>query len=263
MKKGYSRFVLMSFVLAVVFRTLLSFLSPNIVFVILFYLSFVAGIVLLGLETFKQKEFANAFNLENRFHLGFFGALAGVGAFADFLSTVFEIYNLASKGDGNILAAGIPLGFECLFAFVSVLCFAMVSMSFSKSKRYDFRQLKFLNLAPLIWLTSKGIATLSTIVDISKIDNALAYISIAFGMLAFYYFARETENDKGASAICVFCFRAFTFVAIMMFVSRLELVLSGSASPVDRDTIFALTISFVGLFVYFLEKNIFAYTKLD
>lgn len=263
MKKGYSRFVLLSFVLAVVFRTLLSFLSPNTVFVVLFYVFFLAGIVLLGVESFSQKEFANAFNLENKFHLGFFGALAGIGAFVDFLSSVFGLYSLVSGEKENILAAGIPLGFECVFAFSSVLCFAMVSMSFSKSRRYDFRQLKFLNLSPLFWITSKGIVTLSSIVDVGVIDNALVYISIVFGMLAFYYFARETENDNGAGALCVFCFRAFTFVALMMFVSRLELVLKGYSSPIDRESLFALTISFVGIFVYFLEKNIFAYTKLD
>lgn len=256
-------FALMSFVVAVTFRTLLSFLPSITIFTALFYIFFVSGIVLLGVETFKQKEFANAFNFENKFHLNFFGALAGVGLFIDFISSIFGLYSLFADKSHNALATGIPLGFECVLAFLGILCFWMVSASFSKGRRYDFRQLKYLNIAPLFWITSKGIVTLSNIADISEIDNVLMYLSIIFGMLTFYYFARETESVTGATASCIFYFRVFTFVALMMFISRLELILGGVASVGDRNSLFAITILLVGAFVYFLEKNIFAYTKLD
>lgn len=263
MKKEYSRYALWLFVAGVVFKSLILLVADNIFFTIGFYLSFVIGLVLLGVETISKKDFANAFCFDNHFMLSGFSYLAGIGFFIDFVAGSFKIYNVSTKLIYNRAVHLVPLVGECAFALFSVVCMITVALSFSKKSNYDFRNLQLFNIVPLIWFAFKGVGLLADNVDIFSIDKLLAFVMVSFGIIAFYFFVRETENKKGASPIGVYTFRGFYYSAVMFFIVNLMLVLKGDLEVISYNFANSVSYFFIGVFTYFFEKNILAHSSAD
>lgn len=264
MKIGYSQISLLLFVIAIVLKAISVFAFESVFLTVGFFAAVVIGIVLIGAETFRQKKFADAFVFENKFHISFFSILASVGFFVDFVSDSLELYSVAQDGGYNVVAVGASVvGFECLLALVSAACMIMVSLSFSKNTRYDFRELKILNIFPLLWAILKGIALLSDIGQSFSQTEAVKYIAVISCIAAFYFFAKEVDCKDGASACSVFFFRCFAYFAVLYFICMLCDILTKQTEAFDRSFVLSLSILLNGVFSYFLEKNILSHTKID
>lgn len=263
MKIGYSKISLLLFVIAIVFKAISVFAFESVFLTLGFFASAVIGIILVGAETFGQKKFADTFAFENKFHISFFSILASVGFFVDFVSDALELYSVVENSEYNVAAGAAVIGFEGLFAIVSAACMIMVSLSFGKNTRYDFRELKILNIFPLLWAISKGIALLSDIGQSFSQTEAVKYIAVISCIAAFYFFAKEVDGKDGASAFSVFSFRCFAYFAVLYFICILCDVLTKQTELLDRSAVLSLSVLLNGIFVYFIEKNILSHTKID
>lgn len=263
MKIGYSQISLLLFVIAIVLKAISVFAFESVFLTVGFFAAVVIGIVLIGAETFRQKRFADAFVFENKFHISFFSILASVGFFVDFVSDSLELYSVVQDGGYNVAVGASVIGFEGLLAIVSAACMIMVSLSFGKNTRYDFRELKILNIFPLLWAILKGIALLSDIGQSFSQTEAVKYIAVISCIAAFYFFAKEVDGKDGASACSVFSFRCFAYFAVLYFICILCDVLTKQTEAFDRSFVLSLSILLNGVFAYFLEKNILSHTKID
>lgn len=263
MKIGYSQISLLLFIIAIVLKAISVFAFESVFLTVGFFAAVVIGIVLIGAETFKQKKFADAFVFENKFRISFFSILASVGFFVDFVFDSLELYSVAQDGEYNVAVGASVIGFEGLFALVSAACMIMVSLSFSKNTRYDFRELKILNIFPLLWAILKGIALLSDIGQSFSQTEAVKYIAVISCIVAFYFFAKEVDGKDGASACSVFSFRCFAYFAVLYFICMLCDILTKQTEAFDRSFVLSLSILLNGVFSYFLEKNILSHTKID
>lgn len=263
MKIGYSQISLLLFVIAIVLKAISVFAFESVFLTVGFFAAVVIGIVLIGAETFGQKKFADAFVFENEFHISFFSILASVGFFVDFVSDSLTLYSVVQDGGYNVAVGALVIGFEGLFALVSAACMIMVSLSFGKNTRYDFRELKLLNAFPLLWALSNGIALLSDIGQSFSQTEAVKYIAVISCIAAFYFFAKEVDGKNGASACSVFSFRCFAYFAVLYFICTLCDILGGQTALLERSSVLSLSILLNGVFAYFLEKNILSHTKID
>ena len=262
MKIGYSKISLLLFVIAVAFKSISVFAFESVFLFVGFFASAIIGIVLIGAETFRQKKFADAFVFENKFHISFFSVLASVGFFIDFISDFLQLYSVIEDGDYNIVADTVIVGLEGLFAIFSTACMIMVSLSFGKNTRYDFKELKVINIFPLLWAVSKGVSLLSDIGQSFLLTSTVKYIAVISCIAAFYFFAKEVDGKHGASSCSVFSFRCYSYFAVLYFICTFCDVLNGQ-SVFQDETVLSFSIFLNGVFVYFLEKNILSYTKID
>lgn len=263
MKIGYSQISLLLFVASIIFKAVGTFASASPVLSVLFFVCLFLGIALIAVETFGQKNFAPAFNFENKFHLSFFAAAAALGLFADFVSDALALYGIVN-GDGyNIAVGAVTVGAQGAFALLGAVCMIMVSLSFKKDTRYDFRELKLLNISPLLWAVSKGVLMLTELENGFSATEVVRYIAVISAIAAFFFFAKEVDSKGGAAAVSVFSFRMFAYFAVMYFICRLCDMLGTKLSPIDGDSFFSYTMLLTGAFAYFLEKNILSYTKIN
>ena len=86
MKIGYSQISLLSFLIAIVLKAVSVFAVDCTAVSVGFFVAVLLGIVLMGIDAFRQKHFAPAFVFENKFHLSFWAVLGSVGFFVDFVS---------------------------------------------------------------------------------------------------------------------------------------------------------------------------------
>lgn len=263
MKIGYSQISLLLFVIAIVLKAISVFAFESVFLTVGFFAAVVIGIILIGAETFRQKKFADAFVFENKFRISFFSILASVGFFVDFVSDSLELYSVVQDGGYNVAVGASVIGFEGLLALVSAACMIMVSLSFGKNTRYDFRELKILNIFPLLWAILKGIALLSDIGQSFSQTEAVKYIAVISCIAAFYFFAKEVDGKDGALACSVFSFRCFAYFSVLYFICILCDVLTKQTEAFDRSFVLSLSILLNGVFAYFLEKNILSHTKID
>lgn len=262
MKIGYSKISLLLFVIAVAFKAISVFAFESVFLFAGFFVSAFLGVVFLAAETFRQKEFADAFVFENKFHISFFSALASVGFFVDFVFDLLKFYSVIEDKNYNTVVDTVVISLEGLFAIVSTACLIMVSLSFGKSTRYDFKELKIINAFPLLWAVLKGVSLLSNIPQGFLPTSTIKYIAVITCIAAFYFFAREVDGEHGASPYSVFSFRCCSYFAVLYFICVLCDFLNGQA-VVQDDFVLSVSILLNGVFVYFLEKNILSYTKID
>lgn len=260
MKKGLSKYALLLFIAGVVLKCVNLLVTDLAVIDALFYVSIVAGLVLLSIETLSNKEFANAFCYDNKFHIDLFSYIAGVGFFVDFVSGVFQIYNLTNTFKYNSIVQLVPMIIQCVLAILSAVSMVAVGLSFAKDSSYDFKGLKGFNVVLLLWFVFKGINLLA---DNLNVDNILAFAVLILGILVFYFFLREIENNNGSSPYTVLCLRLFSYLSVMAFMVNLMLVLKGDLKVISTEFANSVTYLFVGGFIYFFEKNILAHSLIE
>lgn len=263
MKRGYSKFALLFFVMAVVFRALILLLSQSNSFIVGFYACLSLGIVMLALDTLPKKTYANAFCYDNRFFLNVFSYIGAAGFLTDFMLQALNIYNYLNTFQYNVLLAVIPSLLQCAFAILSSVCFVIMGMSFSNRKDYDVRNLGAFNIVVLVYFISKGLSVLTNISKLNQIDTTLYYISIIFGILCAFSYAKEIDNTKGAKPASVFCFRCYSYVAMMYFIFVFTMVLKGNEAVRSEYFATGIITLFIGMFNYFFEKNILAHSVLE
>lgn len=263
MKKWYSALALLLFVMAVVARCAMLFVHNTGFLSLLLYLAFGLGLVMIGLESFEKKLYANAFCFDNRFGLSIASYACAGGLLLDFVLNSILIYSgLASFGYNKHLVVA-PLGLQCLFGLLSAICFVMLGLSFSKSKSYDVRQLGGFNAVILLFFVSKGLGILSETVQSSNVEKMLYFITVIFGILAFLSYAREIDNADGTRPFSVFAFRGFSFAALLCFLSNFVMVLSGNLPFLSNQFGYSATMLTLGVLSYLFDKNILAHTGAE
>lgn len=262
MKIGYSQISLLSFLAAIVLKAVSVFTVDCTAVSVGFFVAVLLGLVLMGVDAFRQKNFAPAFNFENKFHLSFWAVLGCVGFFADFVSDSLRLYDIVKDGGYNFVVGALTVGFESVFAIISSICMVMVALSFSKNARYDFRELKLLNVFPLLWAVLKGVALLSQIEHNFSLTETAMYVAVISAIGAFYFFAKEVDNKKGAFASSVFSFKAYGCSATLYFACQVVDAVF-DVSSIDEGFVLSCTAFLTGAFLYFLEKSIRHYKKID
>lgn len=261
--KLYSLFAIISFFAAVGLRlSMLLFDLPE-TFGIAYYALIAFGVVLIAVDSFRIKKYAAAFEFKNNFHLNAFSYLASFGFFADFVHSCVRIFLSAQDGSYKRLIFFIPLCMICLFALLSCFYFYTVGLSFG-DKNYDFRELKVLHLAPLFWAASQMLTVMQQAISFSRdIDSVIKYTMLIFSVCFFFCFASEIESSSGAKPSTMFLARAYSYMSVIFFIERLMLLLSGRAQISDNDGIFAVSVLFICLFVFFFEKNIISHKSVS
>ncbi|MFR5874945.1 MAG: hypothetical protein ACLUFN_00490 [Eubacterium sp.] len=261
--KLYSFLAIISFFAAVGMRLSMLLLDLSAAFGIAYYVLIATGLVLIAVDSFKQKKYAAAFEFENNFHLNAFSYLASLGFFVDFVHSCVRIFFSAQDGSYRILVSFIPLCLICLFALLSCFYFYTVGLSYG-DKNYDFRELKVLHLAPLLWSVSQALSIMHQAISFSRdVENVIKYTVMIFGVCFFFCFASEIESDGGAKPSTLFLARAYSYISVIFFIDRLMLLLNGNAKISDDDGVFSLSVLLISAFVFFFEKNIIYHKSIS
>lgn len=262
-KRGYSFFALLTFFVAVALR-LFMIISGHIggTSTVLYYLSVAAGIILLAKDTFGTKTFGCAFEYKNGFHLNLLALLCSAGFFTDFVYTAVRLFMMADDGIKKYtLAVVVPMICGGVCALLCSFYFIMIYLSFS-SATYDFKKLKIIHIAPILWSVSKILGVLTLPVQFgSDLDVILKYIVLISVLCAFYCFATEVSNEKESMPLSVFTFRCSFYTAILFFFDRIMLLMAKQAELGSEDGMLSITLLGIGVFLYFFEKNIIAHSN--
>lgn len=261
--KLYSLFAIISFFAAVGLRLSMLLFDLTKAFGIVYYIMIAAGVILIAVDSFKQKNYAGAFGFKNDFHLNAFSYLASLGFFVNFVYSCVKIFISAQDGSYKSLTYFIPLCLICIFALLSCFYFYTVGLSFG-DKNYDFRELKIMHLAPLFWVGAHMLSVMHQAVSISRdINSVIKYAMLISGICFFYCFAGEIQSSGGAKPSTVFLARAYSYLSVMFFIDRLMLLLSGNAAIGDGDGLLAVSVLLICTFVFFFEKNIISHKSVS
>lgn len=261
--KFYFVFVILSLFAAAGLRLSMFLFNPSEAVNCAYYAVVVLGAVMIALNSFGSKSFANAFIFKNDFHLNIFSYAACIGFFADFVYQCAEIFLSVEDGDYKNLTHFVPLCFVCFFSLLSCFYFYTVGLSFG-DKNYDFRELKIMHLAPVFWSGAKILLLMQFAINpFSDIGGVLKYAVLIFAVCFFYCFASEIENDKGARPVTVFFARAFSYCSMLFFIDGIIVLLSKNAAVTDENTVFSVCALLIGSFAFFFEKNIVVRSNLE
>ncbi len=263
MKNQYHLISFLLFLLCVGVRLASVIAGASTALMIIFYIALAVGIVFLALDSFGKKKYASAFIFKNRFHLNVFSALCCAGFFVDFVSGAVNVYQTLA---GSLYIARAPFVSMCVstvMALLSSFYFVLVSSSFANSN-YDFRKLRALHFAPLLWGLFRLFAILDEVPNLLQSDApVLKHIVLIFITCAFFFFAFEVDSTDGTKNSTVFVLRAQYYVGTIYFVNQLMLLLGGENGLSVFDCTFAVTVLLVSGFMYFCEKNIIYHTRLE
>ena len=252
--RKYSFSALLLFIVSAVFRILGIFFPHTSVYTALFYILFLLGLVLEGVECFSKKEYARVFPDRNDKRLEFFALTAAVGMFIDFVSSAVGVYSCFFSRSDTALRTVLEV-LLCLFALLSCIAMALCAVSFSDSGGYDFSKLGAFNSAPFVWLLVKCTIGLTDVFTIKDVDLALMYLAVVFGLGAFYCFAYESQSKAGAKSFCVFCFNSFSACVGICSLGRIFSVARGACAVDDENSFFILSLLLSASFVYSLGRN--------
>lgn len=229
----------------------------------IYYIVVILGAVMIALNSFRNKSYANAFIFKNDFHLNIFSYVACIGFFADFVYQCVEIFLSVDDGDYKNPIRFIPLCLICFFSLISCFYFYTVGLSFG-DKNYDFRELKIMHLAPIFWSGVKILSQMQYAINpLKDIGSMLEYILLIFAVCFFYCFASEIENDKGAKPSTVFFAREFSYFSMLYFIDGIVMLFSKSSSLTDKNVVFSVCALFICSFAFFFEKNIVFRSNLE
>ena len=217
-------------------------------------------LLMLCIISLKGGEYAPAFEFKNSFRLDVFAHLSAASFIILCALYVFEIYQFVSGGRFTAFRISV-LALLAVLSLFSALCMASVGMSFGES-RYDFRRLKWLSFAPMLWSIVQMCELLFNSFQVTLYaSDALKVLCVVCVMCFYYRFSFETLSDSGASSHTLFFSGALPFSAVLFFIERLMLVLGGKAELFCEDSIFALALLLMSPFAFFIRRNILSYSK--
>lgn len=263
MKNQYNLISFLLFLFCVGASVIENFVGSSTVLSIIYYIALVLGIMFLALDSFKQKNFAPVFIFKNRFHLNVFAIVVSVGLFVDFVCGVVKAYQTLFDSSYISIPPFVALCISVFMALLSSFYYVLVSSSFGGSN-YDFRKMRVLHFAPLLWAISKAFSVLDEVPSILQDDaSILKYVVLLLLCCAFFFFAFEVDSTDGARKGTVFSFRAMYYTGIIYSINDLILLLGGAEGQSVFDHLFALTALTICGFMYFCEKNIVYHTRLE
>lgn len=251
--RKYSLTALLLFIASAVFRILGIFFVGS-VFNLLFYTLLILALVFEGMQCFKISDYSSALPKKNNSRLRIFALFAGVGMFVDFISSAVGVYKCCVNRSDSVTRTVLEI-LLCVFALLACISMLSCAVSFSDSNAYDFRKVSALNVMPLAWLFIKCVIGLTDVYGVGDVDFSVMYLSVIFGIGAFYSFAYETESVGSARAFSVFCFNSFSACAGMGALGRAVSVLHNKIAFTDENSIFILSLLLAGTFTYSLGRN--------
>ena len=218
---------------------------------------------LIAWECSRNREYAPVFVFENRFHLDVFAGVAAVGFFTDFVVYCHVIYQSLLTGGYRLYAV---FAAQCLIGISALLaCFYCSAMALSfHSGRYDFRTLKLLHAAPLMWAIGHMLTLVAAVGDGAlSVNELFRYAAITAALGFFFLLAFELESDRGARRLTVFFARIFSVLATVYFLDTVMLLAARKIERFSEDTALAAVVMMISGFAFFLEKNILAHTTTE
>lgn len=257
--RKYSLFILLAFFCCSVFRVMDIFVVSNTVFRVLFYVSLLLGITLIGLDTLNIKYCVNTVNYDSKYRLDVFSFICVCGLFVDFISSALGVYSCFADASVNAMRTALEL-MQCVFALIGDICFLMIALSYKKPKRFDFRKLGFFNLFLLLWVVSRCLIGLTDIFELQNTSSVVMYITLIFCFSAIYCFLIEIQSDK-IKSFSLFSFRTFGYVGGVCFFTQAVSVIHKDTGLFDEQTLFIFTMGTLSAFFYLLSRDVLSRQK--
>lgn len=222
--------------------------SVNIVFYVLSLL----GIVFTALESLKHR--GTAFDLKQRRHMCFPSYACALGFFVSFVQSCIDIHEYLA-GEGYVATSVIVAHcIMCGFALVSCGYFIIVGISFSDSG-YDFRRLRLMHLAPIIWSIGAMLGELGKVFSIkNSADEVLRCMALVSLLCFFYFFATEVEGTADIKKITVIFAGISSYICALLFFDR-AINAIGNVT-LDYYMGVAVTALMFSIFAYFFKRSI-------
>lgn len=254
--KIYYVFSILFFVVAIILRFSALFFQFSSGLIIAFYIFVLSSIFCIVLRTVKEDNYSTAFKFEKTKRLDIVSYFACFGFFVDFVHQCVRIFLCVQNGDYKSFTMFSPICLSCIFSLLSCFYFITIAMSFSDIG-YDFRRLKLLHISPILWSLANLITALTEPMSLLKeVNSIIKYAAIISAVLYYYFFARETENEDKAKKPIVLFSRAFGYLALIFFVDRVMLILTGNAELLDKNSIFSASLLMISLFPLFQQRSI-------
>ena len=264
MKIKYSPLSVISFFSAVAFRAFGVPSSHGGVADIGFLTCVLLCILFIWANT-RKREFLSVCGVQgkSRKSIAVFSVVGCVGFFADFMFNALRIHSIASSNQGYTVVSLVTYGITGIIAIVCAVCMVMVAMSFSRNTRYDFRELRVLNIAPLLWAIFKGASSLQEFSQILDLDAAVGYITVVFSILSFFCFAKEVDNDGNAYGFSAFSFKSFGCISVLNLFCQMVNAVTNRGDMLGANTISSYIMLCVGLFSFSVGRSISQNSKAE
>ena len=212
-------------------------------------------LVIQAYQSFKEESYPPAFEIKKNRSVAFSAFIAGVGFLFDFIGSATELYKLLSEKRIIYSAVGTNL-VSLVFALLSSLYFISIYLSY-KYNSYDFRKLRFLHFAPLIWAVSKaGLSILNSIAFKEDVFSSIKGLMLIFAILFFFTFIGEIENSEGAKKTFVFFLGAFSYLSLLLFFIGFINICYKKTAFLNQNTTFSLTSFCLFFFSHYFRNNL-------
>ncbi|MBE6741215.1 MAG: hypothetical protein E7570_02835 [Ruminococcaceae bacterium] len=210
---------------------------------------------ILAYQSFKEESYPPAFEIKKNNANAYSAFLAGIGFLIDFISNGISVYfTLTSK---RIIPAEVATKAAALvFALLSSLYFMTVFLTY-KYNSYDFRKLKYLHLAPLLWaLSGAALTVLNAVAFREDMFSAIKGLTLIFATLFFFSFIQETESKGSAKKALVFFVGAFSYLCLLLVAVKFFDLRYRNAVLLHEDSAFAVTSLLLFTFAHYFRNNI-------
>ena len=239
---------------AFVYGAILKFELSNKVNYIVYGLVFLM-LGMLAYQSFKEEEYPPAFDTEKSKAVADSAFFAGIGFLADFVNSAVGLVSaLTSKRIIFALAGANAV--SLVFALLSSLYFIAVFLSY-KYDSYDFRKLKHLHFAPLLWaLARAGMIILNAVTFREDVFSSVKGLMLIFAILFFFSFISEIENEGGAKKAFVFFIGAFSYLCLLLFMIGFFALRYHKFALLSENSAFCLTSLCLFFFTHYFRNNL-------
>ncbi len=227
---------------------------------IIVYLLTLLMLCVLAYQSFREKEYPKAFEPKKNRYIADSALLAGGGFIIDFIGSSIALYYLFDAKRVNPAETGLYIG-GIAFSILSTLYFAAIYLSYT-GNAYDFRRLKILHFAPLLWAISKsGLLILNAVGFRNDAFSTIKGLLLIFAILFFFTFIVEIENEEGAKKSFVFFIGALSYLCLLILFIRYFDMRYNNTPLVGEDTFFTATSLCLFMFTHYLRTNLLSPTR--
>lgn len=218
---------------------------------IIFFVSCLA-FILLSAVLFKNEPLKNPFHKSESRLRTYLCIAAGIAMFYDFVYKCVACYTYYIESSVK-LNYFIPV---CLAAISALLCafyFIMMGISF-KTEHYDFRDLKYYHIVPVLWNLFILFSCLSNYNDgIFAEERILHYTALIFGILFFIKLIGCIDSDfRKLRQLCFFGFSYGALSFVLSVPRMIAFVFGADLFDVDFS---AVTCFFMAVFAFSLSLS--------
>ncbi len=250
--------------LPIIFRAVSYYIGITPMLNAVFIALVLIGAVMPAIDSFSVKNYAPAFcNCVNP-RLKAFTFVLAAGFFADFINRCVSVYYVIENVRYFVVLGVLVRTVSALFALLSTVYFTFTAMSLGKS-RFDFRNLKILHLAPVIWALARLFEALEQAgVDISDASGSILKYTMLFAALCFFYFfAAEIENSSGAKPLTVMFSNELSFFSLLFVSESVLALIKNGFSDLSYETVLVLTAAAMCVFGFEFRRNIIKNTESE